>query len=506
MMITADDIRQARRSLWRHRGRRFATGVNVLASLILAGLIVAMLNYVSYRHHVRWDLSWSDYYRLSGKTVGLLSGLDAEVNILVFAQKNHELYNDIRNILREYDNVAEKARKLKLNIEFVDPDRDLTRVRELKQKYDLKDTNIIVFESASRRKYIEINSLVDHDYEFSGQQIVKKTSAFKAEQLFTSAIQSVTQSTWPIIYFLAGHGERDLDETKPSGYSDMARLLRRDNMEIKPLFLAERRDIPKDASAVVVAGPDRRLSDIEVEILSNYLGRSGRALFLIDPSDPPLATGLEKLLKTWGVRLSPETAVGATLTGRELIVSEYGDHPITRSFKKIVTMFYMPRVIEPEAAASGSSDALADKPRVSVLVSNTVQGWAEANLKENPPRYDPGVDRPGPVSIALAVEKGEVGGIEVEIKPTRLVVIGDSYFVSNGALGSGVGGNVDLFMSALNWLVEREVLIGIAPKAPGILHLDMNQAQKRVALLVIVGLPAAVIALIGLAVWLGRRR
>lgn len=505
-MITVDDIREARRSLWRHRGWRFATGVNVLASVLLAGLIVVMLNYLSYRHHVRWDLSRSDYYRLSGKTTSLLSSLDAEVNVVVFFQKNHELFNDIRRVLKEYEYAATSVRKLKLHIEFVDPDRDLTRVRELKQKYDLKDTNMIVFESANRRKYIEFKSIVEYDYELAGQQIMKRTVGFKAEQLFSSAIQSVTQATWPIVYFLAGHGERDLDETKPSGYSDVARLMRRDNMEIKPLFLAERRVIPKDASAIVVAGPDRKLSAAEVDVLSKYLERSGRMLFLMDPSDPPAAAGLDKLLKTWGVKLSPEVAMGATLTGRELIVSQYGDHPITRNLKKIVTMFYMPRVIEPEAAPSDSPDALVDKPNVSVLVSNTVQDWAEANLKENPPRYDPGVDRRGPVSIAVAVEKGQVGGIEVEIKPTRLVVLGDSYFVSNGALSSGVGGNVDLFMSALNWLVEREALMGIAPKAPGMLQLEMNQTQKRVAFLVIVGIPAASMALLGFMIWLRRRR
>ena len=505
-MISADDIKLAGRSIWRHRGRRLAIGLNVLASILLAGLIVVMVNFLSYRHYTRWDLSRSDYYRLSDKTISLLSSLDAEVNILVFFQKSHGLYDDVRRVLKEYEYEAVNARKLRLNIEFVDPDRDLARMRQLKQKYDLKDTNVIVFESANRRKYVEIKKVVDYDYSLEGRQIIKKTAGFKAEQLFSSAIQSVTQSTWPIVYFLAGHGERDLDDIRPSGYSDMARLMRRDNMEIRPLFLAERRSIPKDCSVIVVAGPDHKLSAAEVDILSAYLERNGRALFLIDPSDPSAATGLEKLLENWGVRLCPEEAVGTTLTGRELIVSEYGTHPVTRSLKKIVTMFYMPRVVEPITAPSGPPDTLADKPKVSVLAANTAEGWAESNLKESPPRFDPHVDRPGPVSIALAVEKGRVGGIEVGIKPTRLVVIGDSYFVSNGALSSGVGGNVDFFMSSLNWLVERESLMGIAPRVPGILRLDMNQTQTKVAFLAIVVLPATAVMLIGLAVWLKRRR
>ena len=258
-MFTADDIRRARRSIWRHRGRRFVIGLNVLAAVLTAGSIAVMANYLSYRHHTRWDLSRSDYYRLSDKTAGLLSSLDAEVNVIVFFQKNHTFYNDVRSVLKEYEYEAAKARKLKFNVEFVDPDRDLARVRDLKQKYDLKDTNLIVVESASRRRYIEVKNVMEYDLAVVNGEIVKKMAGFKAEELLSSAIQSVTQSTWPTVYFLAGHGERDLEDTKPSGYSDLARVMRRDNMEIKPLFLAEHRGIPKNCSALVVAGPDRRL-------------------------------------------------------------------------------------------------------------------------------------------------------------------------------------------------------------------------------------------------------
>ena len=95
--------------------------MNVLVSVALAGVILLMVNYLSYRHHVRWDISSSDYYRLSGKTISLLSNLDAEVNVLVFLQKNHELYSDIRNVLREYEYAAARQRKLKLSMEAVEP-------------------------------------------------------------------------------------------------------------------------------------------------------------------------------------------------------------------------------------------------------------------------------------------------------------------------------------------------------------------------------------------------
>ena len=204
--------------------------------------------------------------------------------------------------------------------------------------------------------------------------------------------------------------------------------------------------------------------------------------------------------------LAKDVVVGLTLTGRELVVTRYGDHPITRNLGKVATTFYMPRSVEPLAPKHVAQSVQADKPRVAVLASNTRDGWAELDLNQNPPKFDAGVDRPGPVPVAVAVEKGPVRGIEVEIKPTRMVVVGDSYFVSNGALRGGSGGNLDLFMRALNWLLERESLAAIAPKIPGELRLDMSRKQMRTTFLIIVGGVPAAVALAGFVVWLKRRR
>jgi hypothetical protein len=45
-------------------------------------------------------------------------------------------------------------------------------------------------------------------------------------------------------------------------------------------------------------------------------------------------------------------------------------------------------------------------------------------------KFDPGRDRPGPVGSRRR-EKGPVPGFDVQIRPTRIVVFGDSDFVAN---------------------------------------------------------------------------
>lgn len=509
--MTVELKEKAGATLWQNRRRRMGTGINTGIAIILAGLALVMVNYLSSRYYYRWDVSSRGFYRLADKTKGLLHSLDCKISVVAFFQKNHDLFEDVRNLLKEYEYEAEKAASLRLEISFIDPDRDLARAKDLVQKYDVHDANVIVFESEGRTKYVELKDIVDYeravDYSslFTGKVTAEKRKVgFRGEEAFSSAIQSITQARRPVVYFVTGHAERDVEDySEHAGYSGIATIIRRDNMEVKSLILAQSRGVPADCSLLVVAGPDRKFSQGEIDMLSEYLDKNGRVFFLLDPA---IDTGLEPILFKWGIKLARDVVVGLTMTGRELVITDYGSHPITRKLKNVTTMFYMPRSVESVDAGGDARNVREDRPRVTILAACNEDGWADVNLDQSPPKYEPEMgDRPGPVSVAVAVEKGSVTGIDVEIKPTRIVVIGDSYFVSNGALKHGVGGNVDIFMSSMNWLIEREALMAITPKVPGRLRLDMGRKRLRLTYLLIAGAPSLVVILLGLAVWFRRR-
>jgi ABC-type uncharacterized transport system involved in gliding motility auxiliary subunit len=499
--------RGGRSSIWRQRRRRYATGLNVLLATLLAAAVFAMVNFIAYRYFdVRWDIGARRYYELSDKTRGLLGSLRSPVTVVAFFQQSRREFDDVRQLLLQYEYAAARL-DVDLQVEFVDPDRDLSRARELARKYEVSEdeANVIVFSCEGRRKFVPAASLVDYQITLSGRTVSKRLIGFKGEQAFSSAIQSVVQMVRPTVYFLAGHGEHDVEDSSPqTGYTRLARLIRNDNVEIKPLLLAGQRGIPDDCAALVIAGPDRRISLAETDILANYLKRNGRLLLLLDAG---VTSGLEDLLVAWGVRVSQDLVVGElSLTGRDLVVNQYGDHPITRNLNNVTTMFLQPRSVEPAESVRISADDVTDKARVTALALSGNDSWAESDIGQSPAQFDKDADRLGPVSIAVAVEKGPPGGIDMELKPTRMVVIGESDFLCNAALESGVGGNVDFLLSSLNWILERDALLAIAPKAPGELNLDANGRQLAAALLVVIGaLPAAAVAL-GLLVWLWRRR
>jgi ABC-type uncharacterized transport system involved in gliding motility auxiliary subunit len=219
-------------------------------------------------------------------------------------------------------------------------------------------------------------------------------------------------------------------------------------------------------------------------------------------TDPATTTGLEGLLARWELKLSQDVVVDPSLThtGTELVVTRYGEHDIAKGLAGVQTAFYMPRSIQPVATPHAS-----DKPKVTVLVANSEKGWAEMDLSQSPAQFDPEVDRRGPIPVAVVVERGSADDIELGVKPSCMVVVGDSSFVSNGWLQRGHG-NESFFMCALNWLVEREALIAVGPKPTQVLELDMNRDQIRTALLTVVFAIPGAVAVLGALVWARRRR
>jgi len=85
-----------------------------------------------------------------------------------------------------------------------------------------------------------------------------------------------------------------------------------------------------------------------------------------------------------------------------------------------------------------------------------------------------------------------------------MVVVSNSIFVQDSALSQGQQG-LDFVSGSINWLLNREQLIGIAPKVPQTLTFNLNEhALSNLRWLILVLIPL-VPAMIGLAVWWQRR-
>ncbi len=478
----------------KNRRHRLWITLNSGIALLLALTVTLMVNYLSFRHYYRADLSRTKLYNLSSKTIGLLESLEKPVEITVFFQPGNVLYEEIHNLLREY-----QFHSSLLNIQWVDPDRDISQMEELAVKYQVSEPNVVVFNCESRSKYVRVDEIANIDAS-SG---IERIKAFKGEQAFSSAILGVVQKTVPVVYFLTGHGERDITNfDRRIGFSGAAQLIERDNIAVKPLLLSTEKQIPADCAALIVAGASQEMSKTETDLIATWLRRSGRLLVLADAGK---TSGLEKMLQEWGILLRNDVVIDPdrTLTGREVFVSAYNKHPITAKLGNTAAIFHMPRSVETDVAQTKTTAA--DRPQVTPLAFSSKNSWAEAQPDQVPAKYDTGTDDlKGSISMAAAVEKGDTAGLlDMQIRPARLVVFGDSGFVSNGGL---TGGDTSLFMSSLNWLIDREQLMAISPKVMDDTRLKLTREKVRTLFWNIVGTIPALAALLGTAIWFLRRK
>ena len=462
----------------------------VVLSLLLAG----MVNWLAARHYARWDWTKSRLYSLSEKTRNVLAAVKEPVRVVVFMTGTTPLFEQVKELLGRY-----QAACPKLTVEFIDPERDPLRTRQLTQEFGVSVANTVVFSQGTRKKHVTSDQLAEYDYEGFQFGQAPRIKAFKGEEQFTSAILQVTNPKVPKAYFTTGHGERDLDGFGDDGLSQLKELFKRDNWDVAKATLLSGA-VPEDCDLLVVAGPTAPFAPVERQAIEAFLDKGGRVLALLDPVLGPgqQESGLGELLGKRGVVLGNDLVVDPErrlpfFDLSAVFVNEFRAHPAVDPLRGLAVLLPVARSVSP-----GTQEGV----KCSTLFATSAAGWGETDIagiiSRRTVNKDP-MDTPGPVSLAVACEpeKPEKGS-------WRLVAVGDADFATNSQIASA--GNANLAMNLVNWLGKREESLGIAPCQPEQVNLVLSASQLRAIMLVsLVGLPAVGIAL-GVVVWWRRRR
>jgi ABC-type uncharacterized transport system involved in gliding motility auxiliary subunit len=476
------------------RKERIAVASSATAGLVLAVALAGMVNWLGYRHYLRGDWTSSKIYSLSDKTTNVLKGIKDDVRVVVLMTPSTPLFTETKELLSRYEAVSPK-----LKVEFIDPDRDPLRTKQLAQEFGVSAANTVVFAAADRKKYVTSDQLADYDY--SGMQMGQppKLKGFKGEEQFTSAILGVVSPKVPKIYFVTGHGERDPDSAAEDGMSQLRELLKRDNLEVAKATLLSG-SVPADCDLLVIAGPKTPLTDVEKSTLSGYLEKGGRALVLLDPvlAKQQRPSGLEEFLKAYGVLVNDDLVIDPArklpfFDLSAVYVSDFRSHPAVDGLQGLAVLLPVARSVTTVSAPGATS---------TILLTTSDKGWGETNLDRlvaTGQAEKDAKDTPGPVSLGVAAQSEKD-----KDKGWRLVAFGNSAFATNAQIANA--GNVNLALNAVNWLAKQEQALGIAARSPEQVQLFLSAAQMRnVFLISLVGLPVLAIAL-GVAVWWRRRR
>jgi hypothetical protein len=484
-------------------GRRWRIGLNVCVSIVSALALVIMVNYLAARHFVRGDWSNNNPHKLSALSLHLLQSMTNQVKITVFFDKEASLFSSVSTLLNEY-----KLASRRIQVDYIDYLRNPGAAQLIKERYKLvgedMDRNLVIFDS-NKAKVVYEKELSDLDISrvVSGESKEVKRSTFKGELLFTSAILNVIDNRRPKAYFVSGHNELDPGNPNPKGFSKMADLCETLNIERDKVTLGKN-SIPADCDLLVLAGPERKLLREELEELNRYLEQGGRFFLLLNNLD---RTGLETVLSAWGVRVGDDLVFDAKSpsnisSDQTIIVTNYltSSHPIVKPLLRSQLRIYLPRSVSQQPSSKQDPDSA----RVSELAASSENGVAMANIKDGVAYPDPLHDKRGAIPFIAAVEKGSVQGISADKGATRLVVAGDSLFLSNMMLDFSA--NRDFAVLAINWLLDRTQLMGgIAPRPVKEFQLVMTPYQMTATRwFLMAGMPGGVM-LIGLVVWWRRR-
>lgn len=456
-------------------GRQAKYGGNTLIAVIAFTLTLVIVNFLAFDNPTQVaDLTEEQANTLAPEMVAALEKLPEKVTATAFFTQNRSR----ESAEQLFGNIKANS-KDKFDYEFVDPNRDPQRAREAGITGDGK----VLLQMGDR----------------------SEIAASATESEILKALIRLINPEDRVVYFLTGHGERDPEQINEdnTALTRAGTTLKSKNYGVKSLSLLAENKIPEDADVIIIAGPQRPISEKEVELLRGFLNGGGALVVMEDPTiltnfgdaADPLAA---MLTEDWGITLNNDFIIDLESSDPRLSIgfAESYDtgHPITSQISNLDSFFPLTRSLTLDFSKQGVE--------LSQLVSTTDRSWGEKNFDSLteagwPPSYDEATETLGPLALAAASENLTTGG--------RVVVFGTSQFASDQVFDSGYG-NSDLFINSVDWAAEQDA-IGITPKQPVSRVFQPASQLRMLMLMLIVGLvmPGIFIAL-GIVTWLQRRR
>ncbi|MBD2389992.1 Gldg family protein [Aphanizomenon flos-aquae NRERC-008] len=505
-------IVQSQQNKWWQK-RSTQSGTNAFVATLSVLIILGLINFLGIRYHLRLDLTDSQLFTLSPQSRELVSNLPETMKVWLFSKEQNIQDREL------LDNYHRQSNKFKF--EYVDPQLK----PGIAEKFGVKDYGEVYLEFQNKRQVV---------------QIISENERLSEVKL-TARLQQITSSKTAKIYFLQGHGEHPLSASKGAISQAIQGLIDK-NFITSGLNLAEQPQVPDDAAVIVVAGPQKELLIGEVTALQNYLNRGGNLLLMIDPNTNPK---IDTILKDWGVRLDNRLAIDTSGANLQLgpaaiLVTEYGQHPITKDFGKNISVYPLTRPLEIDSVSGIESMVLLKtKPYPS--------SWAESDQKSEKLEFNEGKDLKGPLTLGVALTRklsNQTSPTPTPIptnsptpiptnsptpiptnsptpiptnsptpipinspataKESRLVVFGNSNFAVDGLFGQQLNG--DVFLNSVSWLSQQDQqLLSIRPKEPKNRRIIISTFQANLLTISALFLLPLIGLVTGFIIWWKRR-
>ncbi len=466
----------------RSAGKRMRFGAGFVLAAVVGLMIVLLINFAAVRYRARWDMTRKGVFSLHPATVRILDTIENEVEIYAFLpEREARQTRATRDLL---DLVAYHQRLVQVTV--ADPNKRPGLIEEL----GVRGNNMTVVRAGEKRTF------------FPGH----------GEEDLAAALLEVRSDARKVIYWVLGHGERELDTAGGEGFLRWQGDLGKRFFVFRRLALEPGEAIPEDAALVVLADPRETLRPRDVEAYDAYLRRGGRMLMLGDSEslDDDGEHPARELLERWGLRVLP----GALVDARESKLQDYPD-PLTLvasgfSSHSSVAGLAGKSVLVPGSSPLEFFEVPSDRQIFHlVLLRGSAGSYAEVDPAKvrDVSQLQPRVLRAGeatPPAVLAAFRRfeAEIGSSELG-EEARLVVVGDADLFKDEYYDSLE--NKAFADNLVRWLTGQELLIqraGEETTARGAMSLEPRQ-RRMVRFIVVI--EALVVFLFGGVFWYFRR-
>ncbi len=414
--------------------------------IALSGVAVAVAlaaGWLTTRHSTSVDLTANARHSLTPGTVAALEALEVPVSIVAVLGPDPATREAVTLLVDRY-----RARAPEITLEFVDPEADPARARELNAA---PGGELILTGGGRERRLGRLD-----------------------ERSLTGALRQIGRDGERSIAFVTGHGERLPSGTGNDDWGLAGERLAALGLVPRELSFVTEPRVPADVDVLVVAAPTESWFPGEVAGLVEHVRAGGNLLWLIEtpvaePGDveaPALAAavtrpahdGLDALATELGVATLPGRVIDAASQGMVgdaadfVVLSALPRHPVNAALASPVLL---PQARALAVTPLAGQDTLA-------LLATPQASWTETGELEGAVGFDEDTaEVAGPLVLGATIERDR----GPNAAPQRIAVIGDADFGASRYLGNGA--NAALVEGLLTWLAgDDEALAFVTAPAP----------------------------------------
>ena len=484
-------------------------GMNFLVIVLSFLVILAVVNYFSYSHFKRLDLTENKSYTITDSTKKILSNLKDNVSIKAYFSETlppnvATLKKDIIDLLQEYSAYS----KGKLRIEFIDP----TGNEQIESKLMMQGIQKIPVKILENEKLEITNVYLSLMVEYLDKsQVIPFVQAENLEYDLSGAILKVLADKEQkiAVLFNPDESEKDFEEN----YSVLQEYLRK-QCSITKIDTKMMEYGLREIDTLIIVGP-KDFTERELYLIDQFVMRGGRLIALVDSIKLAKGTmmplkknpNIIKLLDNYGVKVNEDLVLEYNQRARGMASFNMGYMAVTLPYPfyvKILPGGYsknhpivsrLTEVVMPWASSISFKDPLPiGIEKVELLKTSDSADHQTDNFDINPQkRFAPqkkedlkqfilaGIlsgkfmsyfkDKEIPARSSEAEgqppQKDATPKIESAEKPAQILVVGNSRFAEDRRCfqqtfsGFAISNNGKLFLNAVDWMTVGGELINI---------------------------------------------